>query len=73
MCVGVVDPLNDFLAELVLEVDVDIRRLVALLGNEPLEEQVVRLWVDGRDPENVTDAEFAADPRPWQRMPCERA
>ncbi len=49
MCVGLIDPLNDFLAALVLEVDVDIRRLVALLGNEPLEKQVVRLRVDGGD------------------------
>ncbi len=35
----VVDVLDDFLAPLVLEVHVDVRRLVALAGNETLEQQ----------------------------------
>ncbi len=48
--------MNDFFAPLVLEVDVDIRRLVALARNETLHQQagVVALRVDGRDAEAVT-------------------
>ena len=39
--VGLVDPLDHLLAPLVLEVDVDVGRLAALLGDEALEQQVV--------------------------------
>ena len=39
--VGVEDPLHDDLAPLVLEIDVDVGRLVALLRDEALEQQVV--------------------------------
>jgi hypothetical protein len=35
--------LDDLLAPLVLEVDIDIRRLVALLADEALEQEIVRL------------------------------
>ena len=42
--IGVVDPLDDLLAPLVLEVDIDIGRLVALLGDEALEEKFGYGW-----------------------------
>jgi len=35
-----IDVLDDFLAPLVLEVDVDVRRLIALLAEETLEQQI---------------------------------
>jgi hypothetical protein len=38
--VGLVDPLDDLLAPLVLEIDVDVGRLVALGRDEPLEQQI---------------------------------
>ena len=37
--IGVVDPLDDFLAPVMLEIHVDIRRLVALLRDETFEEK----------------------------------
>ena len=53
--IGVVDPLDDLLAPLVLEVDIDIGRLVALLGDEALEEKFGMDRVDGGDAEHVAD------------------
>src|SRR6185312_7510756 len=44
-----VDVLNDFLAPLVLEIDVDIGRLVALARDETLEEQGGAGRIDSRD------------------------
>ncbi len=38
--VGVVDPLHDDLAPLVLEVDVDVGRLLSLHAEKALEQQV---------------------------------
>ena len=38
--VGVVDPLDHFLAAVMLEIHVDIGRLVALLGDEALEQKL---------------------------------
>ena len=53
--VGLEDPLHDDLAPLVLEVDVDVRRLAALLRDEALEQQVVALGIDGGDAEHIAD------------------
>ena len=39
--VGLEDPLHDDLAPLMLEIDVDVRRLAALLRDEALEQQIV--------------------------------
>ena len=72
--VGLEDPLHDDLAPLVLEIDVDVGRLAALLGDEALEQQVVAVGIDRGDAEHVADgAELAAEPRPWQRMSWLRA
>ena len=43
--VAPVDVLDHFLAPFVLEVDVDVRRLVAFLGDETFEQQVRARWV----------------------------
>ena len=51
--IGVVDPLHDDLAPLVLEIDIDVRRLAAFLGDEALEQQVVALGVDGGDAQHI--------------------
>ena len=67
--VAAVDVLEHLLAPLVLEVDVDVRRLVPLLGQEALEEQVDAIGVDGGDAQAVADrrvrgraASLAQDP-----------
>ena len=53
--IGVVDPLDDFLAPLVLEIDIDVGRLFAFLRDEALEQQVVALGIDGGDAEHIAD------------------
>ena len=53
--VFVVDVLDHFLAPLMLEIDVDVGRLAALLGNEALEQQVAGRRVDRGDSEAVAD------------------
>src|SRR5690242_7388760 len=50
-----VDMLDHFLAPLMFEIDVDVGRLAALLGNEPFEEEVAGCRIDRGDPETVTD------------------
>lgn len=47
--------LNDLLAPFMLEVDIDIRLLVAFLADEALEEKVVGRRVDRGDAENIAD------------------
>ena len=54
--VGVVDVLQHLLAAVVLEVDVDVRRLPPLAAHKPLEEHVHPRWIHRRDPEAVADA-----------------
>src|SRR4051794_20291986 len=39
--IGLVDPLNDLFAPLMLEIDIDVGRLVAGIGNEALEQKLV--------------------------------
>ena len=46
--------LNHLFAALVLEIDVDVGRLVSLAADEPLEEHVHPLRIDGRDAQAVT-------------------
>ncbi|MNR07414.1 hypothetical protein D3C85_1235310 [compost metagenome] len=53
--VAVIDILDDLLAPLVLEVDVDVGRLVAVGGQEALEQQVVAGRIDAGDPQDVAD------------------
>ena len=52
-----IDVLDDLLAPLVLEIDVDVGRLVALAGDEALEEQrCAAQRIDGGHPQAVADA-----------------
>ena len=44
--VFVVDVLDHLLAPLVLEIDVDVGRLLALLGDETLEQEIDLLGID---------------------------
>ena len=55
VAVGLVDPLDHFLAPLMLEIDVDVGRLVAALGDEALEQQLVLDRIDRGDAEHVAD------------------
>ena len=50
-----VDVLHDELAPLVLEIHVDVGGLVALLGDEAGEEQVVEGWVHRGDAQAIAD------------------
>ena len=50
-----VDVLNHFFAALMLEVDVDVRGFVAILGDEPLEQDIDPIRVDRRDPQAIAD------------------
>jgi len=50
-----VDVLDHFLAPLVLEIDVDVRRLVAFLADETLEEETVKVRIDLRHAEAIAD------------------
>src|SRR5450432_4913022 len=54
--IALVDVLNHLLTTLMLEVDVDIRRLVALDTQEALEQQIRACRVDGCDANRVTDS-----------------
>ena len=60
--VGVVDPLDDFLAALVLEVDVDVRGFAPLGADEALEQQAGAGGVDGRDAEHEADRGVGGGP-----------
>ena len=50
-----VDILNHFFPALMLEVDVDVRGFVPILGDEPLEQDIDPIRVNGRDPQAITD------------------
>jgi hypothetical protein len=68
-----VEVLDDLLAPLVLEVHVDVRRLVALLGDEALEQGGEPVGPDRGDAQAVADQAVGRAARPWQRMPRPRA
>ncbi len=53
--VFLVDVLDHFLAPLVLEIDVDVGGLVALLAEEPLEQEIDAVRIDRCDPQAITD------------------
>ena len=53
--VALVDVLDDLLAALMLEIDVDVGRLLAFLGDEALEEKVDGVGIDVGDAEAVAD------------------
>ncbi len=55
LAIALVDVLDHLLAPFVLEIDVDIRRLAALLADEALEQQIDLGGVDGGDAEHITD------------------
>ena len=57
--VAAVDVLDHLLAPLVLEIDVDVRRLAALGGDEALEQEIDARGID------LGDAEAVADRRNW--------
>ena len=53
--VGLEDPLHDDLAPLVLEIDIDVRGLTALLADEALEQQIIAARVDRGDAQHIAD------------------
>ena len=44
--IAFIDPLDDFFAPLMLEIDIDVGRLAPLLGDEALEQKVVAIRID---------------------------
>ena len=69
-----VDVLDHLLAPFVLEIDVDVGRLVALGRDEALEQKIeASAGSTSVIPRQKQTVELAAEPRPWQRMPRERA
>ena len=60
--IGVVDPLDDFLAPLVLEIDVDIGRFAAFGTDETFEQQVAAGGVDRGDAQHETDRRIGGGP-----------
>ena len=75
-----VDPLDHVLAPLVLEVDIDVGRLVACVGQEALEQNLVLVGIDLGDAEAVADggigggaaalAKDAPSPRACSTISC---
>ena len=59
-----VDVLDHLLAPLMLEIDVDVGRLLALLADEALEQQFVDRGIDRGDPECVADRAIGRRPAP---------
>ena len=59
-----VDVLDDLLPPVALDVDVDVRRTVALGRQEALEQQAERHGVGGGDPEGVADGRVGRAPPP---------
>jgi len=64
-----VDVLDDLLAPLVLEIDVDVGRLVALLRDEALEQHVHARRIDLGDAERIAHRRVGRRAAPWQRIP----
>ena len=75
----VIEILQHLFAALVLEIDVDVGRLVPLAADEPLEEHVHPLGIDRRDAQTIADgrigrraaalAEDAASPGETHQVP----
>ena len=57
-----VDVLDDLLASLVFEIDIDIGGFVPLTGDEPFEEQIVAARIDAGDPQTKTDSRIGCRP-----------
>ena len=71
--VALIDVLDHLLAPLVLEVDVDVGRLVALARDEALEQQVDLDRIDRGDAEAIADRRIGGRAAALARMPRERA
>ena len=68
-----VDVLDHLFASLMFEIDIDIGGFVAVEADETFEKEIVRGGVDRGDAEDEADGGVGGRPRPWQRMPSERA
>ena len=60
--IGVVDPLDDFLAPFMFEVDVDVGRFAAFGADETFEQQAGARGVDRGDAEHVTNRRIGGRP-----------
>jgi hypothetical protein len=70
--IGFIDPLDDLFPALMLEVHIDIGRLLALARDEALEEQLMLDGIDRGDAQQIADAAVGGAAAPWQRMPRRR-
>ena len=65
LAVPLVNVLDDALAPVAArQIEIDVRPLAALLGEEPLEEQIHADRIDGRDAERVADGAIRRRPAP---------
>src|SRR4029078_5689913 len=71
--VALIDVLDHFLAPLMLETDVDIRRFAALLGNEAGEKQLAVVRIDLGDAEAITNGAVRRRAAPLAESPQYRA
>ena len=53
--IGLEYPLDDDLAALMLEIDINVRRLLTLLADEALEQEVIAFRVDRGDAQHIAD------------------
>jgi hypothetical protein len=60
--IGVEHPLHDDLAPLVLEVDVNVRRLAPFLRDEALEQQIIAVGIDAGNAKHVADRRIGGRP-----------
>src|SRR5690606_16596378 len=50
-----IDVLQYFLAPLMLEININIRRLISLAANEPLEQHITAIGIDRGDAKHIAD------------------
>src|SRR4051794_11451158 len=62
--VSLIDPLDDLLAPLMLEIHIDVRRLVAVLGDKALKQKSLPHRIDGGDAKAITDGGVRGGPSP---------
>jgi hypothetical protein len=68
LAVSAVDMLDDLFAPVMLEIDIDIRRLVAVHRHEPIKEQRALLRINFGYLEAVADDRIGGRAPPWHRI-----
>src|SRR3546814_17565721 len=64
MAIGFVDPLDHFLAPFMLEIDIDVGRLIPAFGNKAFEQQFMLDRIDRGDAEDIANHRIGRRPPP---------